>query len=203
MSDTQMIEERLRSFLATPDDADWQDVLRRAEETPAGAAPLFTHRRMALALAACIAVAVPAVVFSGVLGSSDTPAERSQVPPTSRRPVGFMPIALHFTRAAQGITSIDVTVNSSSRDATMQLQVLRGNPYGPDSGRKVVFQKQVPMTDIASPAAGPTGTVALSTWSGTLSPSDWNGGCQNALYAVKAQGQGMTTLSQWFSCSSG
>jgi hypothetical protein len=203
MTDTQMIEERLRSFLATPDDADWQDVLRRAEETPAGAAPLFTHRRMALALAACIAVAVPAVVFSGVLSSSHTPAERSQVPPAASRPVAFMPIALHFTRGAQGITSIDVTVNSSSRDATMQLQVLRGNPYGPDSGRKVVFQEQVSMTDIASPAAGPTGTVPLSTWSGTLSPSDWDGGCQNALYAVRAQLSGMTTDSEWFSCNSG
>jgi hypothetical protein len=197
MSDTQMIEERLRSFLVAPEDADWQDVLRRAEETSTRAAPRFKRRRTALALAACIAVAAPAIVFSGVLNS------KHQVPISSSRPLGFMPIALHFTRGAQGITSIDVTVNASSRDATMQLQVLRGNPYGPDSGRAVVFHERVPMTNIASPAAGPTGTVALSTWSGTLSPSDWDGGCQKALYSVRAQvSSGMTTDSEWFSCSS-
>jgi hypothetical protein len=202
MSDTQMIEERLRSFLAAPDDADWQDVLRRAAETPARAAPLFTRRRMALALAACIAVAAPAVVFSGLFSSSHTPAQQSQGPITPRGPLGFMPITLHFTHGAQGITSIDVTVNSSVRDANMRLQVLRGHPYGPDSGRQVVFQEQVPMTNIGSPAVGPPGTVALSTWSGTLSPSDWDGGCQKALYAVQAQ-VGMTALSEWFSCRSG
>jgi hypothetical protein len=205
MSDPQMIEERLRTFLAAPDDADWQDVLRRFGETPARAAPLFTRRRMALALAACIAVAAPAVVFSRLFSSSHTPTQQSQVTSTPRprsRPLGFMPITLHFTRGAQGITSIDVTVNAPNRDANMRLQVLRGNPYGPDSGRHVVFQEQVPMTNIGSPADGPPGTVALSTWSGTLSPSDWDGGCQNALYAVQAQ-VGMIALSEWFSCRSG
>jgi hypothetical protein len=202
MSDTQMIEERLRSFLATPDDADWQDVLRRTGKTRARAAPLFTRRRMALALAACIAVAAPAIVFSGLFSSSHTPARQSQVPITPRVPLGFMPITLHFTRGTQGITSIAVTVNASNRDANMRLQVLRGNPYGPDSGRQVVFEEQVPMTNIGSPALGPPGTVALSTWSGTLSPSDWDGGCQDALYAVQAN-TGSTALSGWFSCRSG
>jgi hypothetical protein len=205
MSDTQMIEKRLRSFVATPDDADWQDVLRRAGETPVGAAPLLGRRRMALALAACIAVAAPAIVFSGLLSSSQTPARQSQVVSTPRppsRPPGFMPITLRFTRGAHGITSIDVTVNAPNRDGKMRLQVLRGNPYGPDSGRQVVFQEQVPMSNIESPAEGPPGTVALSTWSGTLSPSDWDGGCRKALYAVQAQ-VGMTALSQWFSCRSG
>jgi hypothetical protein len=205
MSDTQMIEERLRGFLATPDGADWQDVRRRAGETPAGPAPLFTRRRMALALAACVAVAAPAIVFSGLFSSSHTPVQQSQVTSTPRprsRPLGFMPITLHFTHGAQGIESIDVTVNAPSRDATMRLQVLRGNPYGPDSGRQVVFQEQASMTNIGSPAEGPIGTVALSTWSGSLSPSDWDGGCRNALYAIQVQ-VGMTALSRWFPCRSG
>jgi hypothetical protein len=204
MSDTQMIEERLRSFLRAPDDADWQDVRRRAGETPARAAPRFTRRRMALALAACIAVAVP-VVFSGLFRSSQTPAQRSHAPNTRRggaRPLGFMPIKLHFRHGAQGITAIDVTVNASTREANMRLQVLSGNPYGPDSGRRVVFQETVPMTNIKSPADGPPGTVAVSTWSGRLSPSDWHGGCQKALYAVQVQ-VGMTALSEWFPCRSG
>jgi hypothetical protein len=131
------------------------------------------------------------------------------------RPVGFNPIALDFTRSVQQIASINVTVNAPIRDGTMQLQVLRGNPYGPASGRKVVFHEQIPMTNIASPANEPTGVVALSTWSGTLSPSDWDGGCQNMLYTVAAvvvpsgssfatpPSGSQTTEAAWFTCRSG
>jgi len=35
MSETQMLEGRLRSFLAAPQDADWHEVLQRSEATPA------------------------------------------------------------------------------------------------------------------------------------------------------------------------
>jgi hypothetical protein len=222
MSDPQMIEERLRSFLAVPDDVDWQDVLRRVGETHTRVAPHFTRRRIALALAACIAVAVPAVAFSGLLRSSSMPAPQSQPPPPpakrGARPMGFMPMALHFTRGAQGVTSIDVTVNAPTRDATMLLQVITGSPYGhivSPATRKIVFQEQKPMTNIASPATGPPGVVALSTWSGTISPTDWDGGCQHALYEVYATvvpsgasfdnppSGSQSVGSEWFRCSSG
>ena len=87
MNEPQLIEERLRNFLVVPDDADWHDVLTRAGQTPKRAAERFTPRRMALALAACVAVAAPAVAFSGLLGSSVAP--RSPVPTTpSSRPLG-------------------------------------------------------------------------------------------------------------------
>ena len=52
---------------------------------------------MALAIAACIAVAAPAVVFSGLFSSSHTPAQQSQVHSTPRggaRPLGFTPIVV-------------------------------------------------------------------------------------------------------------
>ena len=177
MSDAQMIEERLRGYLAAPDDADWQDVLRRFGETPTRAAPLLTHRRMALALAVCIAVAALAVVFSGVFTASRA-AQQPQgttAPRGGSRPMGYMPITLDFTRRGQQITSINVTVNAPIRDATLRLQVLRtqdrGCPACSNAEHQVVFQKQIPMTTIASPAEGPPGVVALSPWSGTLSPS--------------------------------
>jgi hypothetical protein len=215
MSDTQMIEERLRGYLAAPDDADWQDVLRRVGETPTRAAPLFTRRRMALALAACIAVAVPAVVLSGALTSSHS-AQQHQVTvaPRGARPMGYEPITLDFTRSGQQITSISVTVNAPIRDATTRLQVLRTQnrvcPACSNAEHQVVFQEQVPMTNIASPAEGPPGVVALSTWSGTLSPSNWNGGCQNAFYTVAFESapSGSPIPSQsgnaaYFTCSSG
>jgi hypothetical protein len=181
--------------MAVPDDADWDDVLRRAGELSTRAAPLFTRRVMLLALAACIAVAAAAVVFSGLIRSSHT------VPRGASRPLAYTPIMLRFTHGAQGITSIHVTVNAPNRAESMRLQVLRGNPYGPDSGRKVVFQEQVSMTNIESPAAGPPRTVALSTWSGTLSPSDWEGGCEKALYTVRASNSVQITDAPWFSCS--
>lgn len=220
MSDPQMIEERLRSFLAVPDDVDWQDVLRRAGETPTRAATRFTRRRVALVLAACIAVAVPAVAVSGLLRTSSTTAPQSQPPPAKRgaRPLGFAPMTLNITREGQTITSIGVTVNAPTRDATMLLQVITGSPYGhivSPATRKIVFQEREPMTNIASPATGPAGTAALSTWSGTLSPSDWTGGCQHALYEVYATAvpsgasfdnppSGSQSVgSEWFRCSSG
>lgn len=219
MSDTQMIEERLRGFLAAPNDADWQEVLRRAGRSPTPPAPpLFTRRRLTLTLAVCVAVAIPAVAFSGLFGTSHTAAPQSHGRPVQRgaRPIGYMPMTLDLTHGAQGITSIDVTVNAPIRDATTLLQVITGSPYGhivSPATRKIVFQEQKPMTNIASPASGPNGTVALSTWSGTLSPSDWTGGCQHALYEVYA-----TTVtagssfdnppsgsqiggSQWFTCN--
>lgn len=201
MSDTQMIEERLRAFLASPDDADWQDVLARS-----GQRRLVTSRRIVLVLAAGIAVAAPAVVFSGSFSSSSVPPSSPPNPvqtptgPVPRVPRGFSPMALRLTRSGQRVTSLAVTVNAPTHETTMQLEVLRGSPYGPDSNRTVVFEEQVPMTNITSPANGPSGTVARSTWSGTLTPTDWDGGCQNALYTVRAGAGIQTAEAAWFRC---
>ncbi len=217
MSDTQVVEERLRRFLVPPDDADWQDVLRRAGEAATRPAPRVTRRRTALALAACIAVAALAVVFSGVLTSSHAAQQhQATIAPRSTRPLGYEPITLDFTRGGQQITSINVTVNAPIRDATLQLQVLRTQdrvcPACSNAEHHVVFQEQVPMTNIASPAEGPPGVVALSTWSGTLSPSNWDGGCQNAFYTVAFQSvpsgsplpdDSHSGNAAWFTCSSG
>lgn len=103
------------------------------------------------------------------------------------RPPGYSRLTLGFSRASGAITSIAVTVNAPSLGGTALLEVVRGSYYAPLSERAVVFRDRVPMTNIASPASGPPGTVALSTWSGTLSPSDWDGGCENATYVVIAK----------------
>jgi hypothetical protein len=103
-------------------------------------------------------------------------------------PPHFLPIDLNFTRGDQGITSIGVTINASTLGGTALIQVVR--VVGADisetsrAGGKVVFQEQVPMTDLASPKSGPPGTEPLSSWSGSLSPSDWDGGCQKAKYVI-------------------
>ncbi|HJU35865.1 MAG TPA: hypothetical protein VJ716_00410 [Gaiellaceae bacterium] len=103
-------------------------------------------------------------------------------------PPHFLPIDLSFTRGDQGITSIGVTINASTLGGTALVRVVR--VVGADitetslAGGKVVFQEHVPMTNLASPKSGPPGTQPLSTWSGTLSPSDWDGGCQSAKYVI-------------------
>lgn len=169
-------------------------------------------------VATCIAVAAPGIVFSGVLNSSQAAVPRSQPRPAPRgaRPMGFDPMTLNIARDGGAVTSVGVTVNAPARDAATLLQVITGSPYGhivSPATRKVVFQEQVPMTNIASPASGPNGTVALSTWSGTLSPSDWTGGCRHATYEVYAttvlsgtsfdnpSPGSVISGSQWFTCS--
>lgn len=68
---TEMIEERLRSFVAAPDDADWQDVRRRADVMPAAARQRgwrpVKRRRWGSMLVAAVVVAVavaPALALS-------------------------------------------------------------------------------------------------------------------------------------------
>jgi hypothetical protein len=64
MSDMQRLEARLRAFAAAPDGApDWEEVLRRA-----GRGRRVSRRRVAFALAACVAIAAPSLVFVGLHG---------------------------------------------------------------------------------------------------------------------------------------
>jgi hypothetical protein len=71
MSEIVTIEGRLRRFAAVPNDADWQDVLRRAGIAPASRRrPRITRRRLVAAVVIVVlALALPALALSGVLGS--------------------------------------------------------------------------------------------------------------------------------------
>lgn len=66
------LERRLRNLAATPDDLDWEDVVRRAGHARARpAAWRFSRWRLVLAFAVCVAAAVPAAVFGGLFSSSN------------------------------------------------------------------------------------------------------------------------------------
>lgn len=148
--------------------------------------PALTSRRWrltALAAAAATCAVAGAAIYAAAHGGTDAARPRTTTP---AHPLGFDPITLGFSRSGQDITSVAVTVQASIADAAMQLQVVQGSPYGPASSRQTVFQEDVPMTNVSSPAPGPSGTAALSTWSGTLSTSDWEGGCQDTPYSVIA-----------------
>jgi len=129
--------------------------------------------------------------------------------------VGFEGVELDFARDAKSLSEIAVSLTAPYRDAKAHLRVMRGNPFGgfagaPTLDRRLVFQAHVRMKNIAAPDEGPPGTVALSTWSGTLIPSDWDGGCEKALYGVYAAmrpvilspyAEGIDVGSPWFSCA--
>ena len=80
MNDGKVIERRIRSFVSSVDDSDWDDVVRRAggsqrtSLTPAsprqGSPPLWRRRRRALlALSLAIVIGVPAAAFADDIGS--------------------------------------------------------------------------------------------------------------------------------------
>jgi hypothetical protein len=115
------------------------------------------------------------------------------------------PVRIVAHRAAdETLISLHVRIHSYTAHDNIQFQVVHSDPTGGDS---VVYTKQVTTGDNYSScpsgstgAAGPTGSsdptgasgptgapnrrwACYSTgseWSGTLVPSDWNGGCQTS-----------------------
>ena len=76
MNDTQMIEKRLRSFLAVPDEPDWEDVLSRAEKSPTLAARSrsgrrFSRRVLIAAAAALLLLGVGSAIAAVTIASGD------------------------------------------------------------------------------------------------------------------------------------
>lgn len=175
-------------------------------------------------LAVVSAGAALALAGAAVLIVTTQAPQKSSAPPRSHSsmPPGFQPLALSFTSGTQGVTSIDVTVNSPISDASLQIEVLRSDAAQPlqaelqsPADQQVVYQAQIPMSNVASSTNGAPGTVPMATWSGVLSTTDWTGGCQNALYSVVAKiaapsgsyssfsAPEDTFEGQWFNCSSG
>jgi hypothetical protein len=172
---SKTIEKRLHEFVAETDEPDWEDVLARSEKQRAWPA----RRRLVLALAAGMALAALAAFLAGAFSS------------THRGPDGlagphFNPLELQFSHDGGRLTSIDVTVNAATLGGTVLVQVVQGMIDETHTGQ-VVFQETVPMTDIKSPVSGPPGLELLSSWSGTLSPSDWQGGCGRGPYEITVQ----------------
>lgn len=172
---TETMERRLHEFVAETDEPDWDDVLSRAGKPRVRP----TRLRIVLALAVCVAVAATAAFLSGAFTSTHDGTG-------GLGPIPFDPLELHFTHDGSRLTSIDVTVNAATLGGTVLVQVVHGVIDETHTGQ-VVFQETVPMTDLASPVSGPLGLEVLSTWSGTLSPSDWTGGCGRGPYEITVQ----------------
>jgi hypothetical protein len=126
-----------------------------------------------------------------------------------RRPIGY-PLMLHKHRTGGRISSIKVTVNGPSHNSIVAVTVLRGGPYG--RNHSTVFEERARMTDLPGHGDLPAG-MPLATWTGTLSPSTWKGGCQSRQYEVEVQirplspkpsalARGESLGSPWFRCTS-
>ena len=100
-------------------------------------------------------------------------------------------ISVQFNRNGATLESVDVTVTDREK-AGIQLEVFWGSPgsFGPN-----VYRGWVSAADTSS-----------GTWSGTLSPSDWKGGCQDGVYWIGVDvdlgpGFDVDFKSEQFSCS--
>jgi hypothetical protein len=173
---TETIEQRLHECAAETDEPDWDDVLARTGKRRARP----TRRGLVLALAACIAAAALAAFLSGAFSSTHGGPARLGPGPY------FIPLELHFNHDGGHLNSIDVTVNAATLGGTVRVRVVQGVIDEAHTGQ-VVYEETVPMTDIASPVNGPPGLELLSSWSGTLSPSDWTGGCGEGPYEITVQ----------------
>ena len=89
----------------------------------------------------------------------------------------------------------------TSSAPTLNLRVVRSDasqvPEADTAPNEVVFDEQVSMTDGSNPED------TFTTWSGTLKPSEWTGGCQQALYRIEYDfgTEDTHSWSGWFPCS--
>jgi hypothetical protein len=173
---TETIEQRLHKFVAETDEPAWDDVLARAGKRRAR----LPRGRLVLALAACLVAAAFAAFLAGAFSS--TPGTTGGLGPGPY----FNPLELQFKHNGGRLTSIDATVNAATLGGTVRVRVVQGVIDETHAG-KIVFQESAPMTDVTSPVSGPPGLELLSTWSGTLSPADWQGGCGNGPYEITVQ----------------
>lgn len=159
---------------------DRPDLLAIADAVRATQSRPSRYRRpllLAAAAAAAIGAALAGLALSGAFGGGATRTAVSH-PPVSRgmqAPLDTPTIDYRFSGGT--LSSIAVTYRSpDASGAVLQLEVLHSDSppaelYRGKGASQVVFHEQVAMS---------------KTWSGTLSPSDWAGGCQSGLYSIEA-----------------
>ena len=190
-----------RSEMPMPDEETTQRIYARATS---GRRRPVTRNRL-VAVAAVIALAGIAGGLSVTLGGGSSPKPWT-IGPAGGGPAGKIsanPLTTEFTDGGNEYTSIDASLLSMSSATTLELRVVRSDASdvadADSAANTVVFDEQVSMNaDDANPEDGP-----YSTWSGTLTPSEWNGGCQQALYRIEYHfgDSELYGSSGWFQCS--
>lgn len=190
-----------RSEMPMPDEETTQRIYERATS---GRRRPVTRNRL-VAVAAVIALAGIAGGLSLTLGggSSLKPWPIGPADGGAAGKISANPLTTEFTADGNEYTSIDASLLSMSSATTLELRVVRSDASdvadADSAANTVVFDEQVSMNaDDANPEDGP-----YSTWSGTLTPSEWNGGCQQALYRIEYHfgDSELYGSSGWFQCS--
>jgi hypothetical protein len=208
-----------RSDIPAPDEETVRRAYDYATNQPHAARPRLSlasvsplRLRVVLPAAAAICAAVVALIATGTLGGGGaTQPARHTGSLSADQTVGAG--LFEYVHSGGALSSIAVTLNPNVANASVQLQVVHSDAtsyakaYAGNA--QVVFQEQVSTT---TPPASSSGQ---STWSGTLTPSNWSGGCQNGLYAIKwvavQPGTSFSNAaaapgnevgeSEWFSCT--
>ena len=170
------------------------------------------HTRRLVIAAAAVAVifaAVAALAATGTLSGRATQTSRPTVQGDQSPGAGLF----SYFHSGGALSSIAVTLTPNVANASVQLEVVHSDATSYAKAYagspQVVFREQVSTTP------SPASSFGLSTWSGTLSPNDWSGGCQRGLYQIKwvavqpgtsfanaASAPGNEVgASEWFSCT--
>lgn len=97
-------------------------------------------------------------------------------------------VGYRITRTAGAVSSIAVTAHGTAVLAgdLVKVQVVKGHADGKTTEfSRVVFSE--PISLVADPSS-PQSLAAITVhpvWAGTLSPSNWAGGCRDATYAIR------------------
>ena len=189
-----------RSEMPVPNEETTQRIYERATS---GRRRLVTRNRL-VAVAAVIALAGIAGGLSLTLGGGSSP-KPWVIGPAGGGPSGKIslnPLSTEFTAGDNAYSSIDVSLLSIDNATALELRVVRSDASdvadADSAASTVVFDDQVSMNDDGNPEDG-----SYTTWSGTLTPSEWNGGCQQALYRIEYHfgDSDLYGSSGWFQCS--
>lgn len=192
---------QFRSDIPLPDEATAQQVYTRATS----ARGRLARRGLVLALGAAIVAAIAAVALSGAFGNRE-----GSIPTTGEQCCGGMTVT--YSRNGETLSSVSVMLSLHEANARVHLEVLHSDApsielYRGKGKTEVVFRGDVSTTDTPpAVAVGPTGDASpepgWSFWSGTLSPSDWTGGCGTGLYAIQyVTSSSDFGRSEWFRCN--
>ena len=179
-----------RSEMPMPDEKTTQ---RTYERATSGKRRTVTQRRLVIAVAV-LALAGVAAVLGVTLGGGGSKTIVPGLHGPGPHPGGGMalaPFTLTPHVANSELTSLDVTLRSTHPDNTLDVKVVR------QYGSQVVFSEQVTPTVYDSSMQDAT----HASWSGTLNPSDWSGGCQTGLYRVEYAFASYTDATDWFRCT--
>jgi hypothetical protein len=158
--------------------------IRREPERRRFSLPTTPPLRLRFAVPAAAAICA---VFAAVVATATfTSGPAHKAPPTAslHGDQSPGPMRINYVHSGGALSSIAVTLTPNVANASVQLQVVHSDATSYAEAyagsTQVVFQEQ------ASTTASPASSFGLSTWSGTLSPSDWSGGgCQSGLYQIK------------------